>query len=257
MIQPHQEQEVRMRPLCQVVLFVLLSLTSTLNVRAAIDQGVPLAHVARTAHLSYEWLATTSAVQLNGPGIVVVIRPGDNVYEVNDRLELTAVAPRYASNDIYVSRALATHIIQLARQAFQLQAAELQAAANEAARERTESIVGELRGTIVLNVTPLKGAEALLVTGEAPPAAPVMITLLATLSSDIPNVLLSRNTLTAGPDGKFQAIVPIAPDYMRDTFIHVLATSTPGVTSASAQLLVQASNAGLKVPAEIQPSGIW
>jgi hypothetical protein len=188
---------------------------------------------------------------------VVVIRPGDNVYEVNDRLELTAVAPRYASNDIYVSRALATHIIQLARQAFQLQAAELQAAANEAARELTESIVGELRGTIVLNVTPLKGAEALLVTGEAPPAAPVMITLLATLSSDIPNVLLSRNTLTAGPDGKFQAIVPIAPDYMRDTFIHVLATSTPGVTSASAQLLVQASNAGLKVPAEIQPSGIW
>jgi hypothetical protein len=246
-----------MRPLSQVVLFVLFSLTSTLSGGAAIDQGVPLARVARTARLDYEWLAATRAVQLSGPGIVLVIRPGDNVYEINDRVELTAVPPRYISNDIYVSRALATHITQLARQAWQLQSAQIAQAASEAARERTESIVAEPRGTIALSVIPLKGAEALLVSGEAPPAAPVMITLFATLSSDIPNVLLSRHTLTAGPDGKFQAIVPIAPDYMRDTFIHVLATSTPGVTSASAQLLVQASNAGLKVPAEIQPGGIW
>ncbi|HEY4433545.1 MAG TPA: hypothetical protein VGM99_04000, partial [Candidatus Cybelea sp.] len=83
------------------------------------------------------------------------------------------------------------------------------------------------------------------------------ITLLATLSSDLPNVLLSRHDLTAGPDGKFQAIVPIAPDYLRDSFIHVLATSSPGVISASAQLLVHSPNAGVKVPAEAQPGGIW
>ena len=81
-----------------------------------------------------------------------------------------------------------------------------------------------------------------------------MVTLLATLSSDLPDVLLSRHDLTAGPDGKFQAIVPIAPDYMRDTFIHVLATSSPGVTSASAQLLVKQPNAGSKVPAEASPA---
>jgi hypothetical protein len=94
-------------------------------------------------------------------------------------------------------------------------------------------------------------------TGSAPPSAPVRITLLATLSSELPNVLLSRHDLTAGPDGKFQAIVPIGPDYMRDTFIHVLATSEPGVISASAQLLVQAPNAGIKVPVESFPGGIW
>jgi hypothetical protein len=116
---------------------------------------------------------------------------------------------------------------------------------------------GELHGTIVLNVEPLEGAEALLVTGQAPPSATVMITLLATLSSDIPNVVLSRHNLTAEPDGKFQAIVPIAPDYMRDSFIHVLATSSPGVISASAQLLVQVPNKGLKVPWETFAGGIW
>lgn len=250
-----------MRFFRQVALFAFCSLFSTLCAGAATEQGVPLAVVARTANLQYEWLAATRAVQLSGSGIVLVVRPGDNLYEVNDRVEVTAVTPRYVSNDIYVSRALATHITQLARQAQMLASAQAaQAASAEAAeanQERTETIVGEEQGTIVLNVTQLKGAEALLVTGEAPPTAPVMITLFATLSSELPNVLLSRHTLTVGPDGKFAAIVPIAPDYMRDTFIHVLATSTPGVTSASAQLLVQAANAGLKVPAEVQPGGIW
>jgi hypothetical protein len=250
-----------MRPFSQVVLLVFCSLFSTVSAGAATDQGVPLASVARTAHLDYEWLAASRAVQLSGPGIVLVVRPGDNLYEVNDRVEVAAATPQYASNDIYVSRALANHIIQLARQAqsemAQATAQAIAAANREASQQRTEAIVGEMQGSIVLNVTPLKGAEALLITGQAPPSAPVLITLLATLSSQIPNVLLNRHQTTAGPDGKFQAIVPIAPDYMRDTFIHVLATSTPGVISASAQLLVQEPNQGVKVQAEAQPGGIW
>ncbi len=127
---------------------------------------------------------------MSGPGIVLVIRPGDNLYEVNDRVEVTQVAPRYVSNDIYVSRALATHIIHLARQAQLIASAQAaqaaSAAAAEANQERTDTIVGEMQGTIELNVTPLKGAEALLISGQAPPTAPVMITLLATLSSELP-----------------------------------------------------------------------
>jgi hypothetical protein len=250
-----------MRPYRQVVLLVLFSLFSAQYAAAAGGQEVPLASVARSAHLTYEWVPVTRAVQLSGPGIVLVIRPGDYLYEVNDRVEVTATAPRYASNDIYVSKKLADHINSLARQA---ELAErnreehlARAAAAEANQERTDAIVGEAHGTIALSATQLNGAEALLVTGEAPPSIPVMITLLATLSPDIPNVLISRQTTEAGPDGKFQAIVPIGPDYMRDTFIRVLATSLPGVTSASAQLLVQAPNAGLKVPAQDFPGGIW
>jgi hypothetical protein len=250
-----------MRPYRQVVLLVFFSLFAAPHAAVAQNQEVPLASVARSAHLDYEWLAVSRAVQLSGPGIVLVFRPGDYLYDVNDRVEVSSIAPRFASNDIYVSRALATHIISLARQA-QLAQSEKEArlasaAAAEANQTRTDAIVGEAHGTIVLNATQLKGAEALLVTGQAPPSLPVMITLLAAFSSDLPNVLISRQTLTAGPDGTFQAIVPIGPDYMRDTFIHVLATSLPGVTSASAQLLVQAPNAGLMVPAESWPGGIW
>ncbi|HVN68610.1 MAG TPA: stalk domain-containing protein [Candidatus Binatia bacterium] len=250
-----------MRPFRQVVILAFCTLFSTVYAGAASDQGVPLASVARSAHLDYEWLTATRAVQLSGPGIVLVIRPGDYLYEVNDRVETTAVVPHYYNNDIYVSRALANHLINLARQGqLAVDAAVSQAvraAAAEAQQARTDTNVEQLRGSIVLNVTPLKGAEAVLVTGTAPPTAPVMITLLATLSSQLPNVLLSRHTLTAGQDGRFQAIVPIASDYMRDTFIHVLATSLPGITSASAQLLVQEPNQGLKVPAEAMENGVW
>jgi hypothetical protein len=247
-----------MRPYRQVVLPVFCLLLSAPHAAAATESGVPLATVAREAHLEYSWLAATRAVQLSGPGIVFVVRPGDNVYEVDDRVETTAVTPRYSSNDIYVSRTLATHILQLARQAYDLVSEqEAEAARLVTAEQQQQAGAALLTGTIVLNVSPLHGAEALLVTGTAPPLAPVRVTLLATYSSDLPNVLLSRHDLTAGPDGKFQAIVPIASDFMPNSFIHVLATSLPGVTSASAQLLVHTANEGIDVPVDTFPGGIW
>jgi hypothetical protein len=250
-----------MRPYRQVVLLVFFSILTVPHTVGAQGQEVPLARVARSAHLQYEWLAANRVVQLSGPGIVLVIRPGDYLYEVNDRIEVTSNAPQFASNDIYVSKKLAAHIISLARQAElaerNTEARLASAAAAEANQERTDAILGEAHGTIALNATQLTGAEAVLVTGLAPPSIPVMITLLATLSPELPNVLVSRQTTEAGPDGKFQAIVPIGPDYMRDTFIHVLATSLPGVVSASAQLLVKAPNEGLTIPAEAWPGGIW
>ena len=246
-----------MRPYRQVVLPICCLLLFAPCASIAAGSEVPLATVAREAHLEYSWLAATRAVQLSGPGIVLVVRPGDNVYEVDDRVEVTAVTPRYISNDIYVSPRLATHIIDLARHAYDLVSAQEAQAARLLSEEQQQPGATQLHGTIVLNATPLQGAEAILVTGSAPPSALVRITLLATLSSELPNVLLSRHDLTAGPDGKFQAIVPIASDYVRDTYIHVLATSQPGVTSASAQLLVAAPNAGVKVPIEAFPGGIW
>ncbi len=246
-----------MRPFYQVVLFALCLQVTTLSVVADSAQSVPLATVARAAHLQYTWLSASRAVQLSGPGIVLVIRPGDNLYEVDDRVEVTAVTPRYISNDIYVSRKLANHINQLVWQAQRLANIQEAQAASVMNAMLQQVNAPELHGTIVLNVTQLQGAEAVLVTGTAPPSAPVRITLLATLSSEIPNVLLSRHDLMAGPDGKFQAIVPIAPDYLRDSFIHVLATSSPGVISASSQLLIHSANAGINVPVDAYPGGIW
>jgi hypothetical protein len=239
-----------------VLLGLCLSLSAFSAGAAAQPKEVPLSSVARSAHLSYTWLMGARSVQLSGPGIVLIIRPGDNLYEVNDRVESATTAPRYGSNnDLYVSSALAAHITALARYA-QQQLVDAQNAQRAAARQSIASVV-DLRGAISMNVEQLKGAEAVLITGEAPPSAPVLITLLGLISSDVPNVLLSRHELQAGQDGKFQAIVPIGPDYIRGSFVKVLATSGPGVTSASAQILINPANAGLTVPYEQQPGGIW
>jgi hypothetical protein len=244
-----------MRRFLHLVLLACLAIPAIPGA-AAQAKEVPLSSVARSAHLSYAWLGGARAVQLSGPGIVLVLRPGDNLYEVNDRVESAATAPRYAANnDLYVSSALAAHITALARYAQQRLANAQQS--QRSVVQQSAASMAELRGAISLNVEQLKGAEAVLITGEAPPSAPVLITLLGLLSSELPNVLLSRHDLQAGPDGKFQAIVPIGPDYVRDSYLRVLATSGPGVTSASAQILIHPANAGLTVPYEQQPGGIW
>lgn len=200
---------------------------------AEVQREVALSSVARSAHLQYAWLGQERAVQLSGFGIVLVFRPGVNLYEVNDRVESTTIAPRYApNNEVYVSSSLADRIVSLSRQAQQRAAAAERAM--EASQTQAASAMA-FTGAITLNVEQLKGAEAVLINGIAPPTAPVLITMLGLISSDLPNVLLSRHDLQAGPDGKFQAILPIGPDYVRGSFVRVLATSVPGVTSASAQ----------------------
>lgn len=245
-----------MRPFRCLVFLAFCSLLATPGLAVAAQQGVPLASVARVANLQYEWLAAQRAVQLSCPGLVLIIRPGDQLYEINDRVEVASSTPYYSANDIYVSRALASHIEALASQAW-LAVSEAQNRARQAALEEESSVTPELHGTIVLQVKPLKGAEALLITGQAPPSAPIRITLLGTLSYALPNVLLSRHDITSGPDGTFQAVVPIGPDYFEGTYIHVLATSVPGVASASAQVTILPPNAGVRVPPEIVPGGIW
>ncbi len=205
-----------MRPFRQVVILVFATLVSTVYAGAASDQGVPLASIARSAHLEYEWLTAMRAVQLSGPGIVLVIRPGDFLYDVNDRVEVTAVVPRYVSNDIYVSQRLANHITNLARQAriaMDTEAAQAaRTARSEAYQLRTETIAQTVQGTIVLPCHASRGCGSSADNrGGLPPQAPVRITLLGVFSSQLPNVLLSRHDLEAGPDGKFQAIVPIGP----------------------------------------------
>jgi hypothetical protein len=241
-----------MRRLTQLALSALVLTVPALPVSA--EQFVPLARVAAASHLNYSWLSAERAVVLSGPGLVLLFRPGESLYEVNNRVESATIAPRYVDNELLVSSALAARIEDLARQAQSQSATE----SEQQALERVSSPgTADPRGTIALEVHPLVGQDALLVTGQAPPSAPVMITLLGILSSDLPNVVVSRHTLQTEADGRFQAIVPIGPDYTQGSYLRVIATSEPGVTEASAQVEIAPPNAGLSIPWEKQPGGIW
>jgi hypothetical protein len=99
----------------------------------------------------------------------------------------------------------------------------------------------------------LQGAEAIDVEGSAPPNAPVTITLLATVSTDVPTIVVSRHDVITDVNGRFGAIIPIASAYERGTILKIVATSLPGIIPTSAQLVINAPNAGANVPLEQTP----
>jgi hypothetical protein len=87
---------------------------------------------------------------------------------------------------------------------------------------------------------PATGRDAIVVRGTAPGAVPVTIVLTGTISRDIPEVTLGRVTLAT--DGNFSATVPVAPTMPRGSVVTVTVTSLPGVSPASARVVVGPPN---------------
>ncbi len=208
---------------------------------AGAASGVPLQHVAAQAGYQYRWSPVGTALVLYRPGTVVVLRPGAQVYQVNDHDEVADAAPVYTAGDLYVTSTLASHLEALARQ-------KSPAVASGAGSPSTFD--RSAHGAITLEARQLQGSEAIDVQGSAPAGAPVTITLLALVSYDVPTILVSRHDIVTDVNGRFGAVIPIASAYERGTVLKVLATSASGVASAQAQLITGAPNAGESVPLE-------
>jgi hypothetical protein len=103
-------------------------------------------------------------------------------------------------------------------------------------------------GALSLEARQLQGAEAIYVAGSAPANAQVTITLLATVSPEIPTILVSRHDVVTDATGRFGAVIPIASAYERGVVLTVLATSASGDVSPPAHLVTDAPNAGASVP---------
>jgi len=226
--------------------FVLAALVSTVVGSNAQAQTPSYSLVAVAGHNGYnlQWLLAERSVRLYRPGLVIVIRPGATMYEVNNRVEFADAAPQYVNGDLLVSPSLAARLARLASMA-----------AATASRQsyggvRSTEAQAAVSGPIVLEAHSQLGSEAIAVSGHAPSAAPVTITLLATISPDLPTVLVSRHDVQPDANGAFQATIPIGSDYFRNSILHVLATSAAGATPASATVTVQAPNAGVTVPSD-------
>jgi hypothetical protein len=199
-----------------------------------------LAAVANHDGYNVQWLLPERSVRLYRPGLVIVIRPGATMYEVNNRVEFTDAAPRYVNGDMLVSSSLAARLARLA---------SIVAASQTPTRQvRFAQAPAMAGGAITLDVHPQIGSESIAVSGHAPSTAPVTITLLATISPDLPTVVVSRHDVQPDSSGQFQATISIAPDYIRNTTLRVLATSAAGTTPASAAITVGAPNQGVTVP---------
>jgi len=93
------------------------------------------------------------------------------------------------------------------------------------------------------------GAEALVISGNAPARSPVRVSLSAQLSPDLPVVDLGTTEVEAGSNGRYATTRTIAPDYGRGSMITVRVSSAAG-GDATTTWVVGAPNPG--VPAEIQ-----
>ncbi|HEY8313875.1 MAG TPA: hypothetical protein VIG51_06845 [Candidatus Baltobacteraceae bacterium] len=109
-------------------------------------------------------------------------------------------------------------------------------------------------GALSLHVEPATGAEAVRVNCAGPANAPVTITLFATLSSDIPTVVVSRHDFTIDRSGQLSTTISIASDFVRGSILTVRVTSLDTVVPAQASLLVGAPNPHVSVPLEQLPA---
>lgn len=212
------------------------------------DNTVSLNSVAAHDGYSLQWLLPERSVSLSRPGLAIVVRPGAVMYFVNSRVEFTETPPRYVNGDLVISSTLAARFDRLARLAAAMQRQRLEGPGLRVSTEPPAS------GPITIDVRPQPGSEAVSVSGHAPSTAPVTITLLATVSYDVPTVVVSRHDVQPDVNGNFSAQVSIAPSFARGTILRVLATSVAGTTPASAQLIVGSPNAGVIVPLEYEPT---
>lgn len=227
-------------------LYSLIAIGMVLSPAIALSQtsGESLSALAARDGYSMQWLLPEREVALYRAGLVIVVRPGAQLYEVDDRVEVTDSAPRYINGDLLVSSQFAQRLKQLA--SFQSPPSQ--------PREPGAPPAPNFRGSISIEMQPLPGSEDVTVNGQAPPGAPVTLTLLATISSDLPTILVSRHDVQPDVNGRFTATLPIASDYYHGSILRVLATSTFGVTPATANIMVDAPNrAETNLPADAWP----
>jgi hypothetical protein len=102
--------------------------------------------------------------------------------------------------------------------------------------------VGGGASGVTLTLSPVIGAEAMKVSGTAPPARPLEASVYAAFSRELPTVLLTRRIIPTDPSGHYAATLSHAPAYFRGAVVTVVVRSLPAGSFASAQFLVDAPN---------------
>jgi len=221
---------------------------------ALAEQDTALMKVANSLGYVYSYLGPEDAASLSRPGVTVVIRPGQQLFDVNDRTEaVEGPPPRFALSDIYVSQSLVARLRQIAA-LYPARVADRAIAGTISVEPAATS--GTTGSITNLRVSQIAGQQQIAVDGNAPARYPVTLTLLGTFSSDLPDVILSRHLVTADTNGTFQSAIPLAGGYYRGAILTLVASSIPGITSTKSQFEAKAPNAAVSVPADATPRSI-
>lgn len=211
-----------------------------------------LSKVAVQLGFDYAYLGPEDAVTLTRPGVTILIRPGERLFDVNDRTEaMDGPAPQFENSDIFISDKLLARLRSIAGYYPGL------AGGDHGLTITHASPYGSVTGTISgLSVAGLVGKQEIAVSGKAPANLPITLTLVASLASEIPDVILSRHEVTADSDGTFKADVSIAPGYFHGAILTLVASSIEGVAPAKAQIYMKSPNGTKTLEADQIPKAV-
>jgi hypothetical protein len=212
------------------------------------QSDVALSRVATELRYAYAYLGPEDAVSLSRPGVTILVRPGERLYDVNDRTEaMDGAAPHFYRNDLFVSPQFIARLRAIAA-LYPDGMGGGSGVIPATYRSSSATVTGPIS---LLDVRQIPGTQKLDVSGKTPmPNMPITLTLIGTFSSQIPDTVLSRRQVFADSDGRFRANVPIGPGYMRGAYLTLVASSVPGVASASLRFEVKAPNGDISVPSE-------
>jgi hypothetical protein len=226
-----------------------LALASTLFTGpAGAGEFVSLEHLAPELGYTYTWIASESAVALTRPGLYILVRTGNPLYDVNDAVETTLPAPEYRNNDIYVGAALVGRLRALA--------------AKYAPRDRTDPNTSSApvapgaaapHGALTVGAVPSNVADTVIVSGSGPANVPLTITLEADIARDIPRVLLSRTDAKTDSAGNYSFEIRTAPLHLQNSLVLISATSLPGVTEAHTSFVLGQPSPNIAHPIDELP----
>lgn len=111
-------------------------------------------------------------------------------------------------------------------------------------------------GTTALAVRPHAGAQSIDINGSGPANGAVTVTLVSTISRDIPDVVLSRKVVKTNADGSFGTTLPIAPGFTPGSIVTVYAVSSAGGPAMRAQFSPDSPNRGVTVPLDQLPTDV-
>jgi hypothetical protein len=214
-----------------------------------------LEHVAAKLGYTYNYLGPEDAVALTRAGVTVVIRPGERLFDVNDRTEaMDGPAPAFENDDVYVSDALVARLRAIAATYRSVLVHNERVALHAYGYEgEATNVTGAITD---LHVSQVRGQQAVSVMGKSRANLPITISLVSTMSAELPDTVLCRERVRTDAHGMFDIDVPVAPGYFRGSIITVIASSYPGVAKATSRIEMRAPNQDLRIPADELPRSI-
>ena len=207
-----------------------------------------LTNVAHLLGYHYAYLGPDEAVALSRPGLVVIVRPGAPLFDMNDRsIPVPGQVPAYKDGDVYVSSAMVATLRALG--------------GPRPADGRTIAMQPhhgpQVRPVIdSLSAMHIEGDQALHVEGQATPYAAITLTLVSKLSRSIPDVIVSRMHVSADKSGQFSGRVAIAPVFFTGSLYTIVAATDANTSRSVTTVVSEFPNGHSKVPSEEMERGM-